>query len=194
MKAPALVITAGSVTPEVSPMPAKGTMSQCTCETCGKAFEKHPCRVRIGKGRYCSPACFHAARKGKQDFTRFLPISPNSGTGKTIHPAGYVQVLVNGTYVMEHRLVAERILGRPLRDDEVVHHIDHNRQNNVPSNLMVMTNAEHMRLHNPKLMRWARDFDACVRCGRSDRVHDGHGLCHNCAGHLRYHATKAVIV
>jgi hypothetical protein len=47
----------------------------------------------------------------------------------------------------QHQVVAEMILGRPLRPDEVVHHIDHNRANNDPANLEVMTRSEHTRLH-----------------------------------------------
>lgn len=47
----------------------------------------------------------------------------------------------------EHRVVAERMLGRPLLRGEIVHHIDRNKRNNDPSNLKVMTQAEHMREH-----------------------------------------------
>ena len=38
----------------------------------------------------------------------------------------------------EHRLVAEEKLGRPLRKEEVVHHIDGDYKNNDPNNLMVL--------------------------------------------------------
>lgn len=49
-----------------------------------------------------------------------------------------------------HRVVAEQILGRPLKEGEIVHHIDGNKRNNDPSNLMVMTQSEHCRLHFSK--------------------------------------------
>lgn len=49
-------------------------------------------------------------------------------------------------YMLEHRLVMERILGRYLEPNEVVHHIDGNRQNNAPDNLMVFAkNAAHLQ-------------------------------------------------
>lgn len=52
-------------------------------------------------------------------------------------------------FVYEHILVAESILGRYLQDDECVHHIDHNRKNNNPVNLMVFaTNSDHIAFHH----------------------------------------------
>ena len=51
-------------------------------------------------------------------------------------------------YVREHRLVAEQKIGRYLNADEIVHHIDHDKFNNDPENLEVMTLAEHTRLHH----------------------------------------------
>lgn len=50
-------------------------------------------------------------------------------------------------YVAEHVLVAERVLGRFLLETEVVHHRDFTRDNNDPSNLQVLTRAEHVEVH-----------------------------------------------
>lgn len=49
-----------------------------------------------------------------------------------------------------HRIVAEQMLGRPLKKGEIVHHIDGNKRNNDKSNLKVMTQSEHCRLHFTK--------------------------------------------
>lgn len=54
----------------------------------------------------------------------------------------------------EHRVVAEKELGRPLEPGEIVHHIDGDRRNNDPSNLQVMTQSEHARIH--MLERWGK--------------------------------------
>lgn len=64
-------------------------------------------------------------------------------------------------YVMEHVLVAEKMLGRQMRNGEVVHHIDGDKLNNVPSNLHVCSRAEHKRLH-AELEKIAYEF---VRAG-----------------------------
>ena len=86
----------------------------------------------------------HGARPGV--------LNPNWRGGKTIGSNGYVKVLV-GTghhladskgYAYEHRLLAEKKLGRRLLHNEVVHHADANRENNSVDNLVVYSSAaEH---------------------------------------------------
>ena len=51
-------------------------------------------------------------------------------------------------YVYEHRLVVEKIIGRPLDPDESVHHIDGDKLNNKPVNLIAFRNhSTHLRWH-----------------------------------------------
>lgn len=56
-------------------------------------------------------------------------------------------------YAPEHRVKAEKKLGRALGPDEIVHHIDGNKRNNRMRNLQVMTRGEHWRIHHPKKRR-----------------------------------------
>ena len=54
----------------------------------------------------------------------------------------------NRTFVREHVLVAEKMLGRKLNNGEVVHHKDRNKSNNDPSNLMIFASkADHSAYH-----------------------------------------------
>jgi len=49
--------------------------------------------------------------------------------------------------VFEHRLVAEKHLGRYLTKEEVVHHIDFDPENNDWNNLYISNRSKHSKLH-----------------------------------------------
>lgn len=70
-------------------------------------------------------------------------------------------------YVAEHRLVMESVLGRYLLRSEVVHHVDGNRQNNAPSNLMVFqSNPEHLRHElTGRIPQWSPEGIERLRVG-----------------------------
>lgn len=55
-------------------------------------------------------------------------------------------------YIMEHVLVMESTIGRHLSVDEIVHHINENKDDNRKENLKLMTKSEHVSYHSKK--RW----------------------------------------
>lgn len=93
--------------------------------------------------------------------------------GGRTHTRGYVRVYMpehphnhNG-YVMEHRLVMERALGRLLEPGEVVHHKDGNPANNSLSNLQLFSeNREHLRTElKGRVPKWTPEGLARMRAG-----------------------------
>lgn len=59
-----------------------------------------------------------------------------------------VDGFVDGVPIWTHRRVAEEKLGRKLLPNEVVHHIDGNKDKNTPSNLYIFSNrSEHAKAH-----------------------------------------------
>lgn len=70
---------------------------------------------------------------------------------------GYVLVKTQNGWKAEHRAKVEASIGRRLRVDEHVHHIDGDRSNNADENLEVMSRSEHGRSHNgirPDVRAW----------------------------------------
>lgn len=93
--------------------------------------------------------------------------NPNWNGGRRICN-GYVQVMVNGIYIAEHILLAERALGRKLPPGAQVHHVNEIQNDNKPGNLVLCEDQAYHRL----LHRRARALRAtgcalankCVRC------------------------------
>ena len=54
----------------------------------------------------------------------------------------------NGKLIKQHRYVLHQIDPRPNENELEVHHIDGDKSNNDPSNLMWMSKSDHMRLHH----------------------------------------------
>lgn len=115
------------------------------CTRCGKEMYRSP-SMRRGRP-FCSRQCHMKTLNEELNASRMTPevkaklraARLGTGEGKT-----YTKTYGRHT----HRRVAEEMLGRPLKPGEVVHHIDRNKRNNSPENLMVFASqAEHAAWH-----------------------------------------------
>jgi len=61
---------------------------------------------------------------------------------------GYIEIKVENRWVKEHRYVIEKFINRGLNKNEVIHHLDEIRSNNLIQNLMLFpTEQEHQSFH-----------------------------------------------
>lgn len=100
------------------------------CDQCGKQFDRQKCDVKETYN-FCSRECQGIFQRKDTSIVR----------------DGYIKIWVGNEKILEHRYVMEQHLGRSLRDDEVVHHINGDKQDNRIENLQVMTQDEHIALH-----------------------------------------------
>lgn len=116
------------------------------CAWCGKPVKwaRRPGR----QGIYCSRACTgYAKSKG----------------GITIRKDGRARIICrDGSRVYYYRAVMENVLGRPLREDEEVHHINGDPTDDRPENLMVVGIREHRRIHADKSLLRALQHEGAV--------------------------------
>lgn len=112
------------------------------CAHCGKVMTLRPSGlVRV----YCSRDCWREAK-----YKRAMARTHNGRPARLMHD-GYVKVWEpehpSGTkgWVLEHRLLMEQNLGRPLTSEEEVDHINSDRSDNRLENLQVLAKGAHRK-------------------------------------------------
>jgi hypothetical protein len=95
----------------------------------------------------------HIRRLGIKKDGKYQRQAGNPSYGWVHNQANARYICINGKEVLEHRYVMEQHMGRPLQEDEVVHHINKDRLDNRIENLQLMQRGEHTAFHDAGKIR-----------------------------------------
>lgn len=105
----------------------KNSTSQKRCHKCNNGL------LQLGNNGSRSPGWRGGRRKTKRGYIRVW-----------MDPEDPMYCMSdNDGYVLEHRLVMARKIGRPLLTGEVVHHSNRNKEDNSVDNLVLTSRSEH---------------------------------------------------
>lgn len=102
--------------------------------------------------------------------SRYLPIGSKRVRRDGTPEGDYIEIKVreNGRWMLEHRWVMQQHIGRPLRTNEHVHHLDGNKKNNSIENLQLLSAVEHMSITAKEIVRnkqGLHQYTKCAHCG-----------------------------
>lgn len=121
------------------------------------------CKRRTPKSwRYCSMHEQRVKKLGHPGSAEATMRAKGTGTDWKPNKDGYVErsQVIGGkrTRQLQHRVVMEEHLGRPLMPHESVHHINGVRHDNRPENLELWSTSQPSGQRVEDKIKWAREF------------------------------------
>lgn len=106
------------------------------CKSCGTVVVRAPSAISKSGNVYC-----RVCKKPKgEDHGKWAE-------GQYINKDGYRMILKNGSYQREHRVVWQEVNKACLLSTGTIHHVDYEKLNNSPDNLLLLSDEEHGRFH-----------------------------------------------
>ena len=107
-------------------------------------------RYRKSYGRSYGKSYGRSYRSGSSYKRGYSSGSRRSSGIRTRTKNGYAQYNSGNGWKWTHRRVAEKKMGGSIRPGYEVHHINGNKRDNRPSNLRVLSKAQHRAIHRKK--------------------------------------------
>jgi len=147
------------------------------CQNCSSVFEKTPSEIKYrGEIKYCCQKCSGEHRtKIKSIYVKcdncetsyskllsrikntnfccvkcrreYQKLNPRKSKGYWFENGYKVIYIGNGKGKKEHIIIMEKYIGRKLKQNECVHHINQNKLDNKIDNLELTTISNHAKIH-----------------------------------------------
>lgn len=144
-----------------------------TCGICNKVFYRRISEIQKGSTHYCSRHCAFIGQKGKPK-----KIKPIEQSNWRINRKGYLETTRQRKRILQHRLIVENHIKRPLIKGEIIHHLNGIKTDNRLENLALCSDHTH-HLFIKKLKDRILELELLLNLKEAKQKEEESHLCKN---------------